>query len=1025
MSNQDSQTKEFVQKRIEQFISTLPQDEKGQAARDGFSLIMKYASLGTPDSLKRAHDSLFKLLVDYPEYEKFRSDIENVLLNPNHVEVSDTEDKKTSDLTQKKDKKENAVYFGKQKKELTKDELFNESIKKLEKELLYNVRLKKTVAPDLFTKVVKRTVVEDYTTSGDPKERQEEYRRTEKKVFDEWCIKHAGKTEAQIKEDHDFRFAVDEAFLKEKSDLLEKARAIEAIKNAPAQDPKRDVVSIALTETLKKIEQAKKLQSARERRKFLKLKKPMSRQWDKGSIKTREQVTSFFIQCFSIRLSEHISSSGNSSSARQNEYFAPTTFTPTTTTTNNEDHETLGNFRLPSIKQPKNYIDRANSLFNKGKSIFKSGPRLGGQLFGSAGRGFLGQAGGSIFGSLLGGGGAAGSAAGAAGAGTAAAGTGGAVALGSNPVGWVILAVIIFIIILVLILLIFGAGDYQSRLGIGGNPVVNISKTVNKESVPNPIAGSADSDITFTINVSYSGNPSQITITDPIPDNAEFVSADNNPTLFDANGNQTTNTSLTKTVKWTLESNANQSSSISGQTTSASFDQKKFESYGFPAPNNPNPKIFDEEILKRWKQVMPQAVIASEKLGVDIGILGWWIWTESNGADYCFENCVDGTNTVNSTCYCSISAGDNCLWQVGIFGNHPQYTKTSLEKAISEMHSGKTIQQIGQAVIDQSKNRCLNGRSITNPSVFPNITTVNELLQRAEKDDKEAKLALATLYKDDGIGAYLLAKHFLDIGMNNNLAHTIDMWDKEENSGHYTKQNVINYIKAVYDAGITGASGLGAGSKSFTITLRPKINTKDTYIINQAFADALGGTASIASKSCAPINKTRSKTNVCSGGDDYNLIGTNYISYELPEASYYNLNKENALRWGRNDLLEIIYNIGQRWSQNNLDNKFSIGDLDNLTDPDSHASHKCGIDVDISAWYISSGNVNGRKLATELGKILMDTGAIKYIFYNDTVVQNEVNSYARSKNLPGEMQYWENHDDHFHVRIIPNIFKCQ
>lgn len=103
MSDQESQTREIVQKRIEQFISTLPQDEKGKAARDGFSLIMKYSSLGTPDSLKRAHDTLFKLLVDYPEYERFRSDIENVLLSPNNAGTgSDTGNAKTNSSTEKK-----------------------------------------------------------------------------------------------------------------------------------------------------------------------------------------------------------------------------------------------------------------------------------------------------------------------------------------------------------------------------------------------------------------------------------------------------------------------------------------------------------------------------------------------------------------------------------------------------------------------------------------------------------------------------------------------------------------------------------------------------------------------------------------------------------------------------------------------------------------------------------------------------------------------------------------------------------
>lgn len=111
----------------------------------------------------------------------------------------------------------------------------------------------------------------------------------------------------------------------------------------------------------------------------------------------------------------------------------------------------------------------------------------------------------------------------------------------------IIILLIIFALILVFLIISYIVNLFQDEKAL------IISKSADKTEVANPKPNSTDSDITYTISVSYSANQGQIVISDPIPDNAVFVSASDNPELLDEDGNPTTDNNLVRDVRWTLQ----------------------------------------------------------------------------------------------------------------------------------------------------------------------------------------------------------------------------------------------------------------------------------------------------------------------------------------------------------------------------------------------------------------------------------------------------------------------------------------
>lgn len=135
----------------------------------------------------------------------------------------------------------------------------------------------------------------------------------------------------------------------------------------------------------------------------------------------------------------------------------------------------------------------------------------------------------------------------------------------------------------------------------------------------------------------------------------------------------------------------------------------------------------------------------------------------------------------------------------------------------------------------------------------------------------------------------------------------------------------------------------------------------------------------------------------------------------LPDDAAYNRSSPPEQQRGLPQLVKTLLIVSRQWNQSHPTPKLVIGDLN----APGHLSHKDGRDVDIT----STGGIMmtepgyDRRLAVELGKLFVDQGNLELILYNDTSVQQEVNDYARSKGLSGTMQFWANHENHFHVRI--------
>jgi murein endopeptidase len=175
----------------------------------------------------------------------------------------------------------------------------------------------------------------------------------------------------------------------------------------------------------------------------------------------------------------------------------------------------------------------------------------------------------------------------------------------------------------------------------------------------------------------------------------------------------------------------------------------------------------------------------------------------------------------------------------------------------------------------------------------------------------------------------------------------------------------------------------------------------------------------------APDEAAATTTSTCTSGT------INYGSpnkdgyYQLPTSSNYDLNVSGgtprAEQWGGKTLIETIDTVATTWNAKHPTERLGIGDLN----ASGHLSHQKGIDVDIfslNAIFMSTpGHVKNPKydknLAIELGKMIADTGTVEYIFYNDPAVNSAVNSYMKSKKLPGKIEPWSGHDDHFHLRV--------
>jgi hypothetical protein len=138
---------------------------------------------------------------------------------------------------------------------------------------------------------------------------------------------------------------------------------------------------------------------------------------------------------------------------------------------------------------------------------------------------------------------------------------------------------------------------------------------------------------------------------------------------------------------------------------------------------------------------------------------------------------------------------------------------------------------------------------------------------------------------------------------------------------------------------------------------------------------------------------------------------------QLPKSKNYSGGSGSG-QWGTPEMIAVIETVLAEWNTKHPDLKVHVSDISKINGGNfypPHHSHQLGVDVDLTGCY-------DKKYAIELAKLLFDTKAIKYIFYNDSSVNSEVNSYARANKLPGRMQPESGHEDHFHVRIKDGLY---
>jgi len=400
---------------------------------------------------------------------------------------------------------------------------------------------------------------------------------------------------------------------------------------------------------------------------------------------------------------------------------------------------------------------------------------------------------------------------------------------------WVPILIGLVILILVMAIIIGG----------GGNAVANPNGQENQLSItktgPDHIDNGASA--TFNINVSFSGQADQIVVTDPVPDGTQYVSCTPSDACSDVNGVVTWTLSPSNTTSTTNQTTQGSdiANSTSTQTTTTTFDYSK---YGYPVPQNPNPLLNSsgyKAFLDTWNNYMGKyAIKAGGIIEVDPGMIGSWAFIEGDINTF-YDNCDDGKYggdyDPNTPCF----PHDGKNWQIG-YGIRPlDGWQDDLQEAVNKMYSpGANIAQIGQAVIDNSKTR--SKTPITYPSVFPPDKTIQDIVNGSKGGDKLSRQLLGILIKDDAIGTYLVGKDmkgYADLGAK--MAGDFQ-WPK--GNPYYAPSKLTNYFDAVYRAG-TPAGGaidnspVNSYSASLTVTLKATKN--DIYIVNQAFAEAVGG----------------------------------------------------------------------------------------------------------------------------------------------------------------------------------------
>lgn len=287
-----------------------------------------------------------------------------------------------------------------------------------------------------------------------------------------------------------------------------------------------------------------------------------------------------------------------------------------------------------------------------------------------------------------------------------------------------------------------------------------------------------------------------------------------------------------------------------------------YSNYSLPNPGN-SIQLTEDEKYRLQNYFLPYAYPASQITGADWRLMAMWIFTEDYITNY-MDNCLDGNKDwgedadVNQNTPCTGWANNGSPnWQVG-WGIMPHHWIDKLPEAMAVMRPGETIQQIGQRVIDQSREEDRYAQRgiiifkspsdpITNPEVFPSDVTLEQIIDgakpigdgiqikpcprseadlknfRADQDPKDCDMRqlLGILLKDPALSAYFLGLMWKDIQNQGSLPNYFAGWGSELNSKGQT-QNPYRNSQKVSDT-IAAIENAAAGIDLVALSQGPKV----------------------------------------------------------------------------------------------------------------------------------------------------------------------------------------------------------
>ncbi|HVZ59078.1 MAG TPA: transglycosylase SLT domain-containing protein [Patescibacteria group bacterium] len=245
-------------------------------------------------------------------------------------------------------------------------------------------------------------------------------------------------------------------------------------------------------------------------------------------------------------------------------------------------------------------------------------------------------------------------------AGEAVSGIGSAIG-GLAAGGWVVVLIILVILIIMGILL-FISGKNNSQ-NSSNSTQVSITKAADKQSYLN------SDNITYTINVSYTGNPTTLTVTDPLPSNVTYVSSagPGNPTY--TNG----------TVTWTIPITSSQTGSGAGSSAPVC---------GMASPTDP-----PWPTVNQWNSLIVNAInLEKQKEGITVpGNLVKAIMMEESGGIELAPNAWGYTGLMQVGDGNAQGGGSNCDW------NQPDYNISTDQGNVNcgVQHLGRGLKTCG------------------------------------------------------------------------------------------------------------------------------------------------------------------------------------------------------------------------------------------------------------------------------------------------------------------------------------------